>query len=275
MAGESFDLKRERWDHDRAMRADDVLLITHLGKALYAQPELAHMRSAETVAAVSTLSRLNEEQSFEKALKILLDRAVREGTNATASGISKPFFRLSAEERAVLALLHSGKISYTRLAKVLNLDKEDLEKLAWNSRIKVGSSPEISKIAPVPPGTSKSKPSCPEYYPDRPWTQKLLDDELSTQELLFIQNHTMVCDTCRRSLELARKFYYEVEKQIPFWNPLDAELIRANLRRASIRSGRPPSDLTVKEALSVFFEKTEIRIALGVFLIGLVLSYIL
>ena len=256
------------------MRADDVLLITHLGKALYSQLEIAHVRSAETVAAVSTLGKLNDEQSFEKALRLLIDRANREGTHAIQTSVSNPFFRLAPEERAVLALLHSGKISYQRLSKVFDIDKTDLERLAWKSRVKMGQNPEISKVAPLPRGGSKVKPHCPEYDVERPWTQRLLDDELSSQELLFIQNHCMGCDVCRRSLEDARKFYYEIEKQIPFWNPSDAENIRTSLRRASIRAGRVPSDLTVKEALAVFLEKPEVRVAVGVFILGLVLSFI-
>ncbi len=255
------------------MRQDDLKLISDLGKALYANPEVARSRSVETVAAVSTLERLSDEQAFEKVSFLLLKQAEKEATKSAASGVTQPFYRLSVLERGVLAFLHSGKISYQRLAKILSIDSFLVEKLAWSARMKLASSPEVRMSAPHPVGSSKIKHQCPEYHAERPWTQRLLDDEMKPNELLMIQNHTVACDSCRRALSSAREFYYAVEKWIPTVTEVSGdEISLAELKRAQIRSGRPPSDITFWQALGLVFTRTDVRIAVGIFILTLIVK---
>lgn len=248
------------------MRQDDLKLISDLGKALYANPEIARSRSVETVAAVSTLERLSDEQAFEKVSFLLLKQAEKEAAKSAASGVTQPFYRLSVLERGVLAFLHSGRISYQRLARILNIDTFLVEKLAWSARMKLASAPEVRMSAPHPVGSSKIKHECPEYHSDRPWTQRLLDDEMKHNELLMIQNHTVACESCRRALSSAREFYYAVEKWIPTVNESSSDGISLEaLKRAQIRSGLPPSDITFLQALGLVFTRTDVRIAVGIF----------
>lgn len=255
------------------MRQDDLKLISDLGKALYANPELARSRSIETVAAVSTLERLSDEQAFEKVSFLLLKQAEKEAVKSAASGVTHPFYRLSVLERGVLAFLHSGRISYQRLARILNVDTFLVEKLAWSARMKLASSPEVRADAPHPVGSSKIKHQCPEYHPERPWTQRLLDDEMKHAELLMIQNHTVACQSCLRALSSAREFYYAVEKWIPtLTESTGDEISMADLRRAQLRSGIPPSDVTFMDALSLVFQRTDVRIAVGIFFVTLLLK---
>lgn len=256
------------------MRQEDLQLITDLGRALYANPELARSKSVETVAAVSTLEQLSDDQVFEKVTYLLLKQAEQEGTRASSAGVTHPFYRLSSLDRGVLALLHSGRVSYKRLARVLSVDPIMVEQLAWSARTKLASAPEVRRSAPHPVGTSKLKHACPEYFPDHPWTQKLLDDEMKPQELVMIQNHTMVCEECRRALVQAREFYYAVEQWVPTVNE-GVSVTVSELREARIRLGKLPLDLTVLEALKVVFRRNEIRIAIGVLFITLLVKVFL
>lgn len=255
------------------MRQDDLKLISDLGKALYANPEVARSRSVETVAAVSTLERLSDEQAFEKVSFLLLKQAEKEAAKSAASGLTQPFYRLSVLERGVLAFLHSGKISYARLARILGVDSFLIEKLAWSARMKLAATPEVRVTTPHPVGSSKIKHQCPEYHAERPWTQRLLDDEMKHNELLMIQNHTVACETCHRALSQAREFYYSVEKWIPTMTDDSESVISLEeLKRAQMRSGRPPADITFFDALSLVFQRTDVRIALGIFFVTLLVK---
>ncbi len=251
------------------MRTEDLQLISTLGQALYADPSQAQSRSLETVAAVSTLAEVSDEQFLERALGLMLHQAERDGLRANRSGVSNPFFRLSPKERFVLFLLHSGRASYKRLSRLMGISVEDIQTLAWIGRTQIASSPEVRLHAPHPTGSSHLKHSCPEYDSSRPWTQRLLDDEMNAQDLAFIQNHTSICSDCNRSLRAAREFYYGVEKLIPM-TPLKesaeklGEQIKRALRKNQLESGSLPRDLTVFEALSLFFKQRENIIWAGI-----------
>lgn len=243
------------------MKTDDLKLISQIGKALYASPAVAQSRSLETVAALTTLERLTDEESFEKVTQLLLARAEKDGTKATADAVWNPFFRLSPLERTVLAFLHSGKISYKRLSKLLGLEVDELCKIAWHARTKVACSPEVRMRAPHPTGSSKLKHACPEYDQDRPWTQKLLDDEMNATELTFIQNHTVACESCLRALKQAREFYYAVESRIPGVGGVSEAESKASenvLTQARLRMVQPGAKLSFGETLLVFFSRPEI-----------------
>lgn len=251
------------------MRNEDLQLISTLGQALYANPAQAQSRSLETVAAISTLAEVSDEQFLERALGLMLHQAERDGIRSNVSGISNPFFRLSPKERFVLFLLHSGRASYKRLSRLMGISTEEVQTLAWISRTRIASSPEMRLQAPHPMGSSNLKHSCPEYDSTRPWTQKLLDDEMNGQELAFIQNHTAVCSDCARALRGAREFYYGVEKMIPLTPVKEGTeqlglRFKQALRKGQIESGKLPTDLTVFEAAKLFITRRENLIWIGI-----------
>ncbi|MBC7385030.1 MAG: hypothetical protein H7301_02570 [Cryobacterium sp.] len=256
------------------MKTEDLQLISTLGQALYANPAQAQARSLETVAAMSTLAGGPGDEFLERALGLMLHQAERDGLRSSVSGISSPFFRLSAKERFVLFLLHSGRASYRRVARLLSITSEDVQAIAWQARVQIASSPDVRMTAPHPSGSSKLKQSCPEYDPAKPWMQKFIDDEMGTPELSFLQNHTAVCPDCQRALNSTREFYYAVEKWVPLsvvtanTEELGATLKRA-LRRGQIEAGQLPSDLRFFEAVGLFIRKRENLIWLG--LLGLLL----
>ena len=246
------------------MRAEDLNLISKLGRALYANPAQAETRSIETVAAISTLPEITEAGFLERALALMLHQAERDGSRSGAARVENPFFRLSPKERFALFLLHSGRVSYKKLARLLETTPEEVQALAWSARSQIASSPEVRLQAPYPLGSSRLKQSCPEFDAARPWTQKLLDDEMGSPELAFLQNHTSVCADCQRALSMTRAFYYAVEKWVPVANVgagEDADGVGDSLRRAvrqgRLRSGNLPTDLTFREALGIFFAKRE------------------
>jgi hypothetical protein len=260
------------------MRTEDLNLISKLGQALYANPARAESCSYETVAAISTLPEVTEDQFLERALELMLHQAERDGQRAGSGGVASPFFRLSPKERFALFLLHSGRVSYQRLGRLLVLPTEEVQSLAWIARTQIASSPEVRLDLPHPIGASLAKQACPEFNPTRPWTQKLLDDEMGTTELTFIQNHTTVCEECRRALARTREMYYAVEKWIPLHSARDVAngntLLKA-VRQGRLRGGKLPTDLTWQEALGLFFSKRENLIWLAVFagvLIGLIVA---
>lgn len=251
------------------MKSEDLQLISTLGQALYANPAQAQSRSLETVAAISTLTEVSDEQFLERALGLMLHQAERDGLRSSVSGISNPFFRLSSKERFVLFLLHSGRASYKRLSRLMGISTEDVQVLAWIARTQIASSPEVRLRAPHPMGSSNVKQSCPEYDSSRPWTQRLLDDEMNSQELAFIQNHTAICSDCGRALRGARDFYYGVEKLIPLTPVKEGTeqlglRIQQALRRGQIQSGQLPTDLTLWEATQLFFKRRENLIWVGI-----------
>ncbi len=261
------------------MRTEDLQLISKLGQALYANRAQAESRSLETVAAISTLPEISEEQFLERALGLMLHRAERDGLRSNASGIDSPFFRLSPKERFVLFLLHSGRVSYKKLARLLETTADDVQTLAWIARTRIASSPEVRAQAPHPMGNSRLKQSCPEFDPEKPWTQKLLDDEMGRSELSFLQNHTAICKDCQRTLSATRELYYAVEKWIPLSAPgaLHSDLgetMQKALRRGRIQSGNLPMDLTFRETVALFFSRKENAVWALVFLGALMaLSY--
>jgi hypothetical protein len=258
------------------MRTEDLHLISKLGRALYANPAQAESRSIETVAAISTLPEVSEDGFLERALALMLHQAERDGLRTGSARVENPFFRLSPKERFVLFLLHSGRASYRRLARLMETSPEEVQSLAWAARTRIASSPEVRLQAPHPTGSSRLKQSCPEFDVTRPWTQKLLDDEMGAPELAFLQNHTAICDDCRRALSRTREFYYAVEKWIPaaVAGAEDSEAIGRTLRRAvrkgRLQSGNLPTDLTLREALGLFFSRKENLFWFGIFALAFV-----
>lgn len=244
------------------MKTEDLKLIGQIGQALYASPETAHSKSLQTVAALSTLPELGADASFEKVTQLLLLQAEREGLKATAYAISNPFYRLSPLERVILGFLHSGQVSYARLSRMLEKSADDIQTLAWQARLKVAGSAEVQLKFRHPVGGGNLKHSCPEYLEERPWPQKLLDDEMKSTELTFIQNHTLVCEGCARALRQSRDLYYAVEKFIPIGvlrGITDPETLQ-QMEKQLQHSVRPT---TLGQSLAIFFQKQSTWISVG------------
>jgi hypothetical protein len=191
----------------------EVKNLSRLGRSVWTNSEDWERSTLEVLTAVSLLD-LAEETRTERAAQLLLDRA--RGSDSSRGNTQNrdlwmnPFYRLNVDQRFVLAALHQAGWSYSRLSRVLGLSVGDIEKIAWNARIQL----TIPAVFPAFLGFRGA--SCPSYDPCRPWTQRFLDEEIqSKRDVLFLQNHLMSCDSCRRTLEKSRELYYEAEKKVP------------------------------------------------------------
>ncbi|MEK6704487.1 MAG: hypothetical protein AABZ06_01735 [Bdellovibrionota bacterium] len=247
------------------MRTEDLKTFSVIGNGIWPKPEDSRHTTAETLAAVSLLD-LEPDRAVERAAVALLKRAVREGDSISAKAArsslnTHSFFRLSAEERFILIALHFGKWSYSRLSRILHAAGNEamslrLEEVAWSARTRLAFS---AMRVSYPVGAGSGGPHCPSYDPAKPWTQRFLDDEIvNGTERIFLQNHLMACDSCRRGLALAREVYFAVETLIPqpsdesFLKDLSSVCKRGYLHKA-------PSQRSVMEALSAFTKRPDVQ----------------
>lgn len=199
------------------METHDLKTFAELGRALWVDPRHSDAAMVETLSAI-TLQEPAAERALERACVALLERARGQGRAAqtrallaSSAGFNQPFFRLHPEERFVLAALHLGRWSYSRLARVMGATSERIEEIAWNARTGLASS--ATRLVPL---GGKGGAHCPEYDVLRPWTQRFLDEEISKgADRVFLQNHLMVCDSCMQSLNRCRDLYYSVERMLP------------------------------------------------------------
>ena len=248
------------------MEIQQFKAITNFGSALWMDPDLSESVAAETISAVS-LMNLNDEQSFERVTRVLLDRAAKNSRQANLEGISKPYFRLQPTERFLLMALHIERWSYERAGRVLDLNAEQVAEAAWAVRVHLASAaPEKSKAA-YPAGASLGSQgigaSCPDYDSRNPWTQKFLDEELSKRQQIFLQNHMMACDSCRKALGRCRDMYYAVDAMVPRVE-VSAQRIRV-LERAwkHTRAFVRPLERSVWDTLRIFMEHRDVQIVVG------------
>jgi hypothetical protein len=250
-----------------AHQAQDLQTFAQLGTALWVAPERARPVVIETLSAVSLLD-LSGERAMDRATAILLKRAESRGAvEATRISLStgqfgNPFFKLSALERFVLVTLHSGRWSYARMARVTGLSAEDVESLAWRSRVRLGAESGVLSAGPKSLGVA-----CPEYDFERPWTQRFLDEEMpSSRDRLFLQNHVMACDVCRHALNRCRDLYFHTEKMIPTLpNGAQSTLVRelAFIQRQGMVLRRNGGVVTVQAAAVAFLRQTDTQILLA------------
>ena len=122
------------------MPREDLKTLAEIGIAIWGDPEFSRQTTLETVAAVSLLD-LNPERTIERAAMALLERAAHDGTVANSrrnlSRISSPFYRLDPIARFLLVVLHLGRWSYAKVARVLDETPERVEELAWQARIQI------------------------------------------------------------------------------------------------------------------------------------------
>jgi hypothetical protein len=220
---------------DRDLR--DLAILSELGYSLWSEAGQAQAAIRDTVSAAS-LIEADPAALSEKAVRALLELAEKKGmfarssvARAGASSVLASFQYLFPEERFLLLALHSGKWSYSRIARVLDESEDTLQALAWNARVHLASDPTAAKSISYPAGPKQVSSSCPEYDSRKPWTQKLLDEEYAGQQKLFLQDHLRQCGSCRGAFLRAKDVFYRVDAMV--------KLIK---QEASSREGLP--DLT-------------------------------
>lgn len=238
-----------------AFQRQDLQLVSNLGQSLWAEPEQSRTITRETVSAVTVLDT-NPERAAEKAAQALLERANRHGMYAR---VPTGFNALFPEERFILLALHQGHWSYERIARVVSESVDMVQQLAWNARVYLA-------LSRYPSAPKQSSPNCPDYNPQRPWTQRFLDEELEGREKVFLQSHLTGCRECREALVRAKDVYYRVQKQMDLQETrlaqpgLTAQLQTLVEEGRKIRSGAV--DSSVSGAMRSLFARTDVRLVL-------------
>jgi hypothetical protein len=238
----------------------DLKTYAEIGRALWADPSRSSEMAVETLSAIALMD-LTQERALEKASQALLDRAVRQGMasntlSALDTGQFGAFFKLQPEERFVLVALHLGRWTYERTARVLQIQPEVVEALAWRARSQIGISQGLTPI-----GAKIASANCPEYDLDRPWTQRFLDEEMGKgRETVFLGNHLMACESCSRSLARCRDIYFRVEAMLPRV-PDDDGILRV-LAKVSTdgKKLRSNEGYTFSDSIAAFFSQRSIQI---------------
>jgi len=248
---------------------EELKALAQLGRAIWSEAEIAERATAETLMAVS-LQDPEPERALERAASVLFERASREGTafltQRNFSQIGLPFYRLDHQNRFLLSALHSGRWSYDRISRVIGLEREKVEELAWSARLELSSLGSVGtgRAAPYPAGAKTAGQNCPEYDPRRPWTQRFLDEEIpGGGERLFLQNHLLNCASCKQVLVRCREIFFSVEALMPRLAD-DPSTIR-NLRNVfqKARAMKYPSELSFRQGLQTFLGRREVQVALA------------
>jgi hypothetical protein len=251
------------------MKVEDLRSLSQIGQALWVDPRLSRLRTAEALEAVGLL-QIQDARILERVSGVLLARAMRENELIIPSLLSDPFYRLQPEERFLLAALHLERWSYQRLSRVLGGSVDQVATRAWRLRVHLasqGSSPRRPLASLGAAGAAASRPNCPEFDALNPWTQRFLDEELQSRERLFLQNHLMACADCRSALNRCRDLYYQVESMVPRGNMSDdaqedgLEGLQETYRR--IRTRMRPSETTWRDAGRAFLRQTEIQLLIA------------
>jgi hypothetical protein len=256
--------------HAAPIHKEDLRALAEVGKALWMDPRESRAATLETLSAVSLLD-LTPERIVERAAAALLERVTSRGNarnlrgNLEAGlGMGHAFYRLTPEERFLLAALHLGRWSYARVGRILEQSAEQVEAQAWSARLKLLS---LLSGAVYPAGASAQGHNCPDYDPHRPWTQRFLDEEIpSGRERVFFQNHLMACTPCRDALGRCREAYYAIERAIPREDkntPIVQSLETVTRQGYGFKN---PTERTFLETLAIFARRPDIRLVLALLL---------
>lgn len=225
------------------------------------------------LVSTTALMDLNGDQIFEKVVLQLLDQSQKHSANRTTAALNHPFYRLLPIQRFALMGRHLEGWSYTKLGTLLNLPSYDIEKILWQTRVELGT----YRSSDISIGSSLCTFQCPEYNIQRPWTQRFLDEQLRAQDRVFLQGHLLQCESCRQTLESARKIYYLAQSEIPTFECSENHLQMLSERWNAIREARVHQPLSVQKtwipSLRTFFARKDVQVltALGTALvIGLI-----
>ncbi|NDF15210.1 hypothetical protein EB061_07805 [bacterium] len=243
---------------------------TRISCAIWGDLKKSTVVGQESLALVSML-RLEPSAAIERASKILIERA--EKSPPSALSLQHPFYRFSALERFLLVALHRESWGYVRIARTLGIDAKLIEPWIWALRIRLCFQEIQDSGLEYPRGPTRLGASCPEYVVTAPWTQRLLDEEMSNRDRIFIQNHLMACATCRHSLELTRRMVFKIDSLIP--NQASNEEIEeaaTGLQESWQDSEKvfDPSKITFAGSIASFLSLPSTQIALAVLCIGIV-----
>ena len=253
------------------MDKEAIKSLTRISRSLWGDLEKSVAISEDTLTSVCLL-QLSDERTLERASKVMIERAERNPPRLLA--LQHPFYRLAPIERFLLTALHVEKWTYSKIARILGIEVSLVEPWAWATRIKYAYQ-ELSTGIDYPRGPASLGANCPEYNMSHPWTQRLLDDELQKRERLFLQNHLLACEKCRKSLELSRKMFFTIEGLIPVKDAHQETEIASERIFQTWRSGESkyrPIKTTFKESLVVFFNQTSVQYAL-LLLLGTMFFY--
>lgn len=246
------------------MDIDSIKSLTRISRSLWGDLDRSVAISEDALTSVSLL-QLSDERTLERASKVLIERAEKNPPKLLT--LQHPFYRLAPLERFLLTALHIEKWPYSKICRTLSLDSNLLESWAWAIRMKFMFQ-ELSTDLKYPRGPAKLGPMCPDYNASAPWTQRLLDDELTKRDRVFLQGHLVACEECRKSLELARKLFFKIESLIPVkdaFQETEAAAARIHSAWQAGESAFRPIKTTFTESMVVFLSKTQIQFTLAAF----------
>lgn len=244
------------------MDREQIRSLTRMSLSLWGSSERAFAMSEETLTSVS-LFRLSTERTIERAMKTLIERAEQSPKRVLA--LHHPFYRLAPVERFLLTALHIEKWSYERIARVLRIEISLIETLSWASRLKLCFQ-EMNLEIEYPKAPTTLGPMCPEYDLSKPWTQKLLDDELGKRERNYLQSHLMTCSRCVKSLAQTRKLFFKIETFIPASISTAETEVESERIYRSWKAGESafrPILTTFEQSLVCFLNQPRIQISLA------------
>lgn len=243
-----------------------------MAPALWSQWDRFDRLAPEFVVA-DRLKNPQSPPSADRIAGLLLKSARGDGTGAILDRVSEPFFRLTPEERTLLALLHWGRWTYRRVGALLGLTAEQVAENAWACRVYLASQIGTLKGKAIahPIGSMKDRPNCPEYQPAAPWTQKFLDKECAPAEKVFLENHLHNCLYCQQVLSKAREVYFGAQSLMPTVDPRVVSqkaqwLDQAFQQTAKVESLRK---MTFARSLGLFLRRPDVLLALsiGIFIV--------
>lgn len=244
---------------------DDFKTFSQIGHAFWCGSEDSEQLTLETIAAASLL-KLTSEKTIEQATMALLNRAKSTPSSLKNSSrielLNHPFYRLTPEERLILISLHLGNWSYQRLSRILIRETIEIEELAWKARL------QMCSLSSYPSGPSILGPHCPEYVDVSPWTQRFLDEQISSpKDKWFLQNHLVACDSCRKVLGRAREMYFKIDQEIKklegSFNEDFVHALKQTFHQSPVQ--RRLTELTFLQSLKIFTTRWDVRF--GVFLL--------
>lgn len=208
------------------MNPVDLQHFSKMTQILVPSSDEALKECEQTLSALSTLPHLTSDNFLIKGAESLYLRLKRDGVWLSAASPVRTLEKLTFDEKFCLALMQTKRFSYHQIAQVMKvsspemsemlvMDASVVEKLLWSARCKLSYQQALQfmalKALPL-------KRNCPDltsdFVADHPWTQKLVDDELSQKELHFLSAHILHCDHCRRCVEVTRQLIFKADQLV-------------------------------------------------------------
>lgn len=248
----------------------DIEMISNLSRALWAEEGRSTFTTGETFSATSLMD-FETDTIIEETCRAMLKRAEQDGNKVNLKNLDNPFYRLDAEDRFILSLLHLSDWSYAKIARVLRRSEVVVSRSAWAARLHLGTlvAPDLH-----PHGSAVRGPHCPSYDPMDPWTQKFLDEEIRGENFHNLQLHLMNCPSCRGALNRCRDLYYKVEGVIPeLKNEKALKESKSYLNSIWRQSQRAKGSGRIIQSFEAMFERQDIQLAFFLLITILLCKY--